>query len=63
MAVNEGIDVAGYFVWSLMDNFEWDSGYHERFGIIYVDYETQERIPKDSAYWYQKTMEQNGERL
>ena len=42
----------GYFVWSLFDNFEWAFGYTKRFGIVYVDYETQRRIPKDSAYWY-----------
>lgn len=46
----EEIDIRGYFQWSLMDNFEWDKGYAERFGIIYVDFETQERIWKDSAY-------------
>lgn len=62
-AANEGIDIAGYFTWSLLDNFEWNSGYNERFGIIYVDYLTQRRIPKDSAYWYQSVMEQNGENL
>ena len=50
----------GYFLWSFMDNFEWDKGYRERFGIVYVDYETQERIPKDSAYWYRKGMQTNG---
>ncbi len=50
----------GYFLWSFMDNFEWDKGYRERFGIVYVDYETQERIPKDSAYWYRKVMQTNG---
>ena len=43
-----------------MDNFEWSEGYSERFGIVYVDYETQARIPKDSAYWYRKVMETNG---
>ncbi len=48
----EEIDIRGYFQWSLMDNFEWDKGYAERFGIIYVDFETQERIWKYSAYWY-----------
>ena len=42
----------GYFVWSLLDNFEWASGYTQRFGITYVDYPTQRRIPKASFYWY-----------
>lgn len=56
-------DIAGYFLWSFMDNFEWANGYSERFGMIYVDYETQKRIPKDSAYWYKETIEQNGENL
>ncbi len=47
-----GVDVRGYFVWSLLDNFEWAEGYLKRFGIVYVDYETQQRTPKDSALWY-----------
>lgn len=51
-AIGAGADVRGYFAWSLLDNFEWALGYSKRFGIIYVDYDTQERIPKDSAYWY-----------
>ena len=55
-AAMEGIDVGGYFTWSLLDNFEWTSGYSNRFGIIYVDYATQKRIPKDSYYWYQKVI-------
>jgi len=48
----DGLDVRGYFLWSLMDNFEWAYGYDKRFGAVYVDYETQERIPKSSALWY-----------
>ena len=48
----EGVDLRGYFVWSLLDNFEWAFGYTKRFGIIYVDYATQRRIPKRSAHWY-----------
>ncbi|MBD8968596.1 MAG: beta-glucosidase [Ruminococcus sp. SR1/5] len=56
----EEIDIRGYFQWSLMDNFEWDKGYAERFGIIYVDFETQERIWKDSAYWYRDLIRRNG---
>ncbi|WP_372727622.1 GH1 family beta-glucosidase [Nocardioides sp.] len=51
-AMDAGVDVGGYFVWSLLDNFEWAYGYSKRFGIVYVDYETQERVPKDSAHWY-----------
>jgi len=51
-AINQGVDVRGYFLWSLMDNFEWNSGYAKRFGIVYVDYATQQRIRKASALWY-----------
>ncbi|MFW6343121.1 MAG: GH1 family beta-glucosidase [Sediminispirochaetaceae bacterium] len=51
-AIDEGAEVRGYFVWSLLDNFEWAEGYNKRFGIVYVDYETQRRIIKDSGYWY-----------
>ena len=51
-ARDEGVPVQGYFVWSLLDNFEWALGYSKRFGIVYVDFETQERVIKDSGYWY-----------
>jgi len=51
-AVDAGADVRGYFVWSLLDNFEWGAGYGNRFGLVYVDYPTQRRIPKESAHWY-----------
>ena len=57
-AMDEGVDLRGYFVWSLMDNFEWAFGYTKRFGITYVDYTTLERTPKDSYYWYQRLIAQ-----
>jgi beta-glucosidase len=59
-AIAAGVDVRGYFVWSLLDNFEWAEGYNLRFGIVYVDYRTQERIPKQSARWYQGVIAANG---
>ena len=59
----DAADLRGYFQWSLMDNFEWSSGYAERFGLAYVDYNTQERILKDSAYWYRDVISGNGEML
>jgi beta-glucosidase len=51
-ALESGVDVRGYFVWSLLDNFEWADGYSKRFGLIHVDYETERRTLKDSAIWY-----------
>ena len=57
------IDLRGYFHWSLMDNFEWEKGYSERFGLVYVDYQTQKRMKKDSAYWYQDVIRSNGAEL
>lgn len=51
-AVSAGADVRGYFIWSLLDNFEWGAGYSNRFGIVYVDYATQSRVLKTSAHWY-----------
>ena len=56
-AIKAGVPVAGYFIWSLMDNFEWAFGYTKRFGIVYVDYPTQQRLLKDSAHWYQRFLE------
>jgi beta-glucosidase len=58
-AISAGVPLAGYFVWSLMDNFEWGHGYTQRFGIVWVDYETQQRIPKDSALWYKQVAAAN----
>lgn len=55
-ALAAGVPLAGYFVWSLMDNFEWAKGYKQRFGLIYVDYETQTRIPKHSAAWLRRVI-------
>ena len=52
----QGADIRGYYLWSLMDNFEWAYGYSKRFGIVYVDFKTQERILKDSALWYQNVI-------
>ena len=51
-ARQEGVPVKGYFVWSLLDNFEWAHGYSKRFGIVHVDFDTQERTVKDSGLWY-----------
>ena len=62
-ANDDGADVRGYFLWTFLDNFEWDKGYTERFGIVYVDFKTQKRIVKDSAFWYQKIIESNGREL
>lgn len=59
-AIAGGADVRGYLVWSLLDNFEWDSGYAERFGLIYVDYATATRTPKRSFDWYAQVIERNG---
>ena len=53
-AIKAGVPVAGYFLWSLMDNFEWAFGYTKRFGVVYVDYPTQQRFLKDSGRWYQQ---------
>jgi beta-glucosidase len=59
-AMQDGVDVRGYFVWSLLDNFEWAYGYSKRFGVIYVDYATQRRVMKDSAHWYARVIARNG---
>ena len=59
-AISEGVPLAGYFVWSLLDNFEWDSGYFQRFGLAHVDYSTQRRTPKSSFDWYRGVIARNG---
>jgi beta-glucosidase len=51
------VKVEGYFVWSLTDNFEWAEGYHPRFGLVHVNFETQQRIIKSSGYWYKELIE------
>ena len=61
--MDEGAPVKGYLQWSFLDNFEWSLGYTERFGVVYVDYPTGRRIPKDSARWYAQVMNTNGECL
>ncbi|RLD04728.1 MAG: beta-glucosidase, partial [Chloroflexota bacterium] len=58
-SIQIGVPMKGYFVWSLFDNFEWALGYSKRFGIIYVDYATQERIVKSSGLWYRDVIAQN----
>ena len=58
-AIDEGVDIRGYFAWSLLDNFEWNKGYTARFGIVYVDFESQTRILKDSAYFFNELIAYN----
>ena len=58
-ALSEGIDIKGYFHWSLLDNFEWAWGYDRRFGVVYVDFDTLERYPKDSALYVQQVATNN----
>jgi beta-glucosidase len=59
-AIEAGVNLTGYFAWSLMDNFEWASGYSKRFGLHYVDFDTLERTPKQSAIWYSEVIKNNG---
>ncbi|HET9490734.1 MAG TPA: GH1 family beta-glucosidase [Methylomirabilota bacterium] len=62
-AIERGVDVRGYFVWSLLDNFEWSLGYSRRFGLVHVDYETQRRTPKDSARFYAEVIATRGQAI
>jgi beta-glucosidase len=62
-AMKEGVPVPGYFAWSILDNFEWADGYKQRFGMVYVDYQSQRRVPKDSYYWYAKVIASQGRSL
>ncbi|HEU4680825.1 MAG TPA: family 1 glycosylhydrolase, partial [Gemmatimonadales bacterium] len=62
-AIQRGVDLRGYFAWSLLDNFEWSDGYSKRFGLIHVDYETQRRTPKASAHFYAEVIRTRGEAL
>ncbi|MGH3714829.1 MAG: GH1 family beta-glucosidase [Micromonosporaceae bacterium] len=59
-ALRRGVDLRGFLVWSLLDNFEWAYGYAKRFGLVYVDYTTQQRVPKDSARWYREVIARGG---
>jgi beta-glucosidase len=58
-AISEGVDVRGYFYWSLLDNLEWAEGVNQRFGLVYVDFPTQQRSLKQSAYFYRRVIEAN----
>ncbi len=62
-AADDGVDIRGYFYWCVTDNFEWAKGYTERFGMVYCDFDTQERVLKDSAYWFRNTILNNGGNL
>jgi beta-glucosidase len=59
-AMDDGVDVRGYFLWSIVDNFEWSVGYSQRFGLVHIDYETLARTPKDSYYWYRDLIKAQG---
>jgi beta-glucosidase len=62
-AIEDNVDIRGYFHWSLTDNFEWAEGFKQRFGLVYIDFPTGKRIPKDSAEWYRQVIATNGENL
>jgi len=59
-AIQAGVPMDGYFHWSLLDNFEWSYGYRMRFGMVFTDFDTQERIIKDSGHWYADVIKRNG---
>ena len=59
-AIRDGVDLRGYFAWSLMDNFEWAEGFSKRFGLVYLEYPTQKRIMKMSGHWYSRVTAENG---
>src|SRR5262249_9628861 len=59
LAIQDGVDVRGYFAWSLMDNFEWAHGYSKRFGIVHVDFSSQKRTVKESGRWYAEVIKRN----
>jgi beta-glucosidase len=62
-AIAAGVDLRGYFAWSLLDNFEWQCGYSKRFGIVYMDFATQRRVPKSSAFFYRDVIRNGGAAL
>ena len=62
-AMRDGTKVLGYMAWSLLDNFEWHEGYSQRFGLVYVDYQSLRRVPKDSFHWYKQVIESRGASL
>ena len=62
-AIQAGVDIRGYMLWSLLDNLEWSLGYSKRFGMVHVNYATQERTPKDSARWYSEVIATHGRKL
>jgi beta-glucosidase len=58
-AIGDGVPIHGYFLWSFIDNFEWEDGYKRRFGVVYCDYKTQKRTLKTSAHWFSRVMTEN----